>query len=98
MTTASAAGGHGLTGGEIACIRLIVAGKTDGEIATALNIAPATAHWRIEQAKKKLGVRTRAQLTAVAVHLGLVSAADVLAGVATTPEGDKSREKPPDSI
>jgi len=62
-----------LSRGEIACIRLIVAGMGDAEIAAALAIAPATAHWRIEQAKKKLGVRTRAQLAAMAVHLGLVS-------------------------
>jgi hypothetical protein len=45
--------GDGLTGGEIACIRLIVAGKNDAKIAAALGIAPSTAHGRIEQAKKR---------------------------------------------
>ena len=62
-----------LTPGEIDCIRLIIEGMTDAEIAVVLNISAATAHWRIEQAKKKLCVKTRAQLTAHAVHRGLVS-------------------------
>jgi LuxR family quorum sensing-dependent transcriptional regulator len=61
-----------LTQGQIDCIRLIIDGKTDAEIAATLNIAAATAHWHIEQAKKKLQVRTRAQLTAIAVARGFV--------------------------
>lgn len=61
-----------LTPGEIACIRLIIEGRTDAQIAASLHISAATAHWRIEQAKRKLGVRTRAQLTAHAVARGLV--------------------------
>jgi DNA-binding CsgD family transcriptional regulator len=61
-----------LSAGEIECIRWLIAGKSDWEIGEILNIAEATAHWRIEQAKKKFGVKTRAQLTALAVHHGLV--------------------------
>jgi LuxR family quorum sensing-dependent transcriptional regulator len=61
-----------LSAGERECILLLVHGLTDGEIADRLNIATATAHWRIERAKKKLGVRTRAQLAALAVHRGLI--------------------------
>ncbi len=61
-----------LSPGEIDCVRLIIDGMTDAEIAAALHISAATAHWRIEQAKKKLGVKTRAQLTAHAVAQGLV--------------------------
>ncbi len=61
-----------LTRGEIECIRWLLAGKSDWEIGEILGIAEATAHWRIEQAKKKLGVKTRAQLTALAVYHGLV--------------------------
>jgi DNA-binding CsgD family transcriptional regulator len=62
-----------LTPGEIDCIRLLIEGMSDREIGCALNIAPSTAHWRIEQAKRKLKLRTRAQLTAIAVHRGYVS-------------------------
>jgi LuxR family transcriptional regulator, quorum-sensing system regulator BjaR1 len=61
-----------LTRGEIECIRWLLAGKSDWEIGEILGIAEATAHWRIERAKKKLGVKTRAQLTALAVYHGLV--------------------------
>jgi DNA-binding CsgD family transcriptional regulator len=61
-----------LSPGEVACIRLLIEGRSDAEIAGLLNIAPATAHWRIEQAKRKFGVRTRAQLTALAVAAGYV--------------------------
>lgn len=61
-----------LSAGEIESIRWLLAGKGDWEIGEILCIAEATAHWRIEQAKKKLGVKTRAQLTALAVHYGLV--------------------------
>ncbi len=61
-----------LTPGEIECIQWLLAGKTDWEIGEILGIAEATAHWRIERAKKKLDVKTRAQLTALAVHYGLV--------------------------
>ena len=61
-----------LSPGEIECIHWLIAGKSDWEISEILGIAEATAHWRIEQAKKKFGVKTRAQLTALAVHHGLV--------------------------
>lgn len=64
--------GSQLTEGEVACIRLLIEGMTDGEIAASLDIAPATAHWRIERAKKKLGAKTRAQLTGMAVAGGHV--------------------------
>ncbi len=61
-----------LSPGEIECVRWLIAGKSDWEMGEILGIAEATSHWRIEQAKKKLGVKTRAQLTALAVHYSLV--------------------------
>lgn len=61
-----------LTPGEIECVKWLLAGKSDWEIGEILCIAEATVHWRVERAKKKLGVKTRAQLTALAVHYGLV--------------------------
>ncbi len=61
-----------LSPGEIECVKWLLAGKSDWEIGEILGIAEATAHWRIEQAKKKFGVKTRAQLTALAVYHRLV--------------------------
>lgn len=61
-----------LTPREIECVKWLLAGKSDWEIGEILGIAEATVHWRIERAKKKLGIKTRAQLTALAVHYGLV--------------------------
>jgi len=62
-----------LTLGEIDCVHHLIDGRSDQEIAVVLNVSPATVHWRIERAKKKFNIRTRAQLTALAVHYGLVA-------------------------
>jgi DNA-binding CsgD family transcriptional regulator len=62
-----------LSPGEIECIKWLIAGKSDWEMSEILKIAEATAHWRIERAKQKFGVKTRAQLTALAVHHGVVA-------------------------
>lgn len=62
-----------LSPGEADCIAWLMMGKSDWEIGEILGIAESTAHWRIEQAKKKFGVKTRAQLTALAVHHGYVT-------------------------
>ena len=61
-----------LTDGEVACIEWLIAGKSDWEIGEILGIAQSTAHYRIERAKGKFGVKTRAQLTALAVAHGYV--------------------------
>jgi LuxR family transcriptional regulator, quorum-sensing system regulator BjaR1 len=66
------AGSPRLTPGEIECIHWLIAGKTDWEMSEILGISEWTAHWRIEKAKAKFGVKTRAQLTALAVHHGYV--------------------------
>jgi DNA-binding CsgD family transcriptional regulator len=59
--------------GEIECIQWLIAGKSDWEMSEILGISESTAHWRIEKAKAKFGVKTRAQLTALAVHYGYVT-------------------------
>jgi DNA-binding CsgD family transcriptional regulator len=61
-----------LTDGEVSCIEWLIAGKSDWEIGEILSIAESTAHYRIERAKQKFGVKTRAQLTALAVSYGYV--------------------------
>jgi DNA-binding CsgD family transcriptional regulator len=62
-----------LSPGEIECIHWLIAGKSDWEMSEILGISESTAHWRIEKAKAKFGVKTRAQLTALAVHYGYVT-------------------------
>jgi LuxR family quorum sensing-dependent transcriptional regulator len=61
-----------LTEKEVACVEWLIAGKSDWEIGEIINVAESTVHYRIERAKKKLGVKTRAQLTALAVLHGYV--------------------------
>jgi LuxR family quorum sensing-dependent transcriptional regulator len=50
-----------LTRREAQVMHLVAGGKTDAEIAEQLRLSAATVHGYIEQAKRKLGVRTRAQ-------------------------------------
>jgi len=56
----------------IECLQWAAAGKSDADIATLVGISEATAHFHIEQAKKKLGVKTRVEAVAVAVLQGLI--------------------------
>lgn len=72
--------GFGLSGGEklnlsareIECLQWAAVGKSDGDIATLIGIKPATAHFHIEQAKKRLGVKTRVEAVAVGVLHGII--------------------------
>lgn len=54
------------------CLAFVAEGKSDWEISVILNISQWTAHQHVESAKKKLGVRTRAQ--AIAKHLAFAGA------------------------
>lgn len=62
----------GLTDREIAAVRLSAAGKSDAAIGRDLDVAASTAHEFIEKAKRKLDVRSRAELAAIAAALGIV--------------------------
>ncbi|HMN87187.1 MAG TPA: autoinducer binding domain-containing protein [Bauldia sp.] len=62
----------GLTPREIECLGLVVRGGSDRMIAAELGISLATAHEHVERAKRRLTARTRAELAAVAVSLGIV--------------------------
>jgi LuxR family quorum sensing-dependent transcriptional regulator len=57
---------------ELECLQWVAAGKTDWEIAQLLGIKPVTAHYHVERAKAKLGVKTRVEAVAAAVLRGLV--------------------------
>jgi LuxR family quorum sensing-dependent transcriptional regulator len=61
-----------LTPREIECIRWVAVGKSDWEIGQILKIAEATAHFHIENAKKKLNKSTRTEAVAMLVLHGLI--------------------------
>jgi len=61
-----------LSSREIECLQWAAAGKSDADIAILVGIKPATAHFHIERAKKKLGVRTRVEAVAVGVLHGII--------------------------
>ncbi len=58
-----------LTSRETECLRWVAAGKSDWEISCILAISPSTAHFHIENAKRKLECRTRAQAAAIVVSV-----------------------------
>lgn len=62
----------GLTEREIEAVRLIAYGKSDAQIGHDLGVATSTAHEFIEKAKRKMKVRTRAELAALAGSYGIV--------------------------
>lgn len=62
----------GLTKREIASVRLVARGHSDASAARELGVAPSTAHEFIEKAKRRLKARTRVELIAIAVALGIV--------------------------
>ena len=61
-----------LSAREIECMRWAIEGKSDTDIGQIVGISPATAHFHIENVKKKLGVRTRVQATQIVVLRGYV--------------------------
>lgn len=61
-----------LSGRERDCIAFVAEGKSDWEIGVILSISQTTVHTHVENAKRKLGARTRAQAAARAVSLGLI--------------------------
>lgn len=54
------------------CMSYAAQGMTDAQIGAKLGITEGTAHFYIEQAKRKLGVRTRAQAVAQLIAAGVL--------------------------
>jgi DNA-binding CsgD family transcriptional regulator len=54
------------------CMSFAAQGLSDAQIADKLGITTSTAHFYIEQAKRKLGVRTRAQAVAHLIAAGVL--------------------------
>ncbi|MCZ0733304.1 helix-turn-helix transcriptional regulator [Phreatobacter sp. AB_2022a] len=65
----AAAARAGLTPRERDCLAFVAEGLSDADIAGRLGISPVTAHAHVENAKRKLGARTRAQAVA-RLHIG----------------------------
>jgi len=62
----------GLTDRELACVKLVAEGCSDAQIGRRMRVATSTAHEFVEKAKRRVGVRSRPALVAVAVSLGMV--------------------------
>lgn len=62
----------GLTPRELAAVRLVARGMSDAAIGKALGIADSTAHEFVEKAKRKMKVRSRPELAALAAALAIV--------------------------
>ena len=66
-------GPYALTIRERETLALVAEGLPDAEIGERLGIAAATAHFHVEQAKRRLGARTRAHAVALALGRGLLA-------------------------
>ena len=66
---------YGLTGRELAVLRLVAAGRTNAEIGAELYISPKTAGVHVSNILRKLGVSGRVQAAALAERAGLLRSA-----------------------
>ena len=64
---------RGPTAREREVLALLAGGATDGQIATMLQLSPATVQTHVRNAKAKLGARTRAQAVALAIQRDLIT-------------------------
>ena len=62
----------GLSKREIESLKLVALGYSDIEIARALGISQSTAHQHVEGGRKQLKAKTRAQMAALGVSLGII--------------------------
>ena len=65
---------YGLTGRELAVLRLVTAGRTNAQIGAELFISPRTAGVHVTNILRKLGVANRVQAAALAERAGLAQA------------------------
>ena len=65
---------YGLTGRELAVLRLVAAGRSNAQIGAELFISPRTAGVHVTNILRKLGVSGRVQAAAVAERAGLLEA------------------------
>jgi len=70
--TAGTPGPYGLTGRELAVLRLVAAGRSNAQIGADLFISPRTAGVHVTNILRKLGVTNRVQAAALAERAGLL--------------------------
>jgi DNA-binding CsgD family transcriptional regulator len=58
---------------ELACLTLLLEGKTNKEIARALELSPATVASYLKAVYRKLGTQSRTHAVAVAIREGLIT-------------------------
>ena len=68
---------YGLTGRELAVLRLLAAGRTNAQIGAELYISPKTAGVHVSNILRKLGVSGRVQAAALAERAGLLPSAQL---------------------
>jgi DNA-binding CsgD family transcriptional regulator len=61
---------------ELEVLRLLLDGKSDGDIAPILGISPRTVSFHVENAKRKLGASHRLRAVALALRDGLIAFPD----------------------
>ena len=71
---------YGLTGRELAVLRLLAAGRTNAQIGAELYISHKTVSVHVSNILRKLGVSGRAQAAALAERAGLLAASGPKAG------------------
>jgi PAS domain S-box-containing protein len=72
---AASAGARRPTRREREILAMLAQGATDGQIASALEVSPATVQTHVRNVKAKLGARTRAQAVALALDRGVIDLA-----------------------
>jgi DNA-binding CsgD family transcriptional regulator len=70
--TADVPAPYGLTGRELAVLRLVTSGRTNAQIGAELYISPKTAGVHVSNILRKLGVSSRVQAAALAERAGLL--------------------------
>jgi len=65
---------YGLTGRELAVLRLLAVGRTNAQIGAELYISPSTVRVHVTSILRKLGVAGRVQAAALAERAGLLQA------------------------
>jgi DNA-binding CsgD family transcriptional regulator len=63
---------YGLTGRELAVLRLLATGRSNAQIGAELYISPSTASVHVSSILRKLGVSSRVQAAAIAERAGLL--------------------------
>jgi DNA-binding CsgD family transcriptional regulator len=62
----------GLTDREIVSLRLVAIGLPDAQIAERMGVSTSTAHEFVEKAKRRMNAKSRAEMVALAVAMGII--------------------------